>query len=135
MLLLKNKSFTMIEMLMVLFIVSVVLYIMVFNVHPILNDMEKSKDINNITNSFLLLQDLSIINKEKSSMYFGEEYIECFLNDKFLFKKETNSNIKNNFKDSTLKINEDGDLYQGGTVNLEDKKIIFYLGSGSYEIS
>ncbi len=125
----------MIEMLMVLFIISLILYIMVFNMHPILDDMEETKDINNITNSFVLLQDLSIINKEKSSMYFGEEYIECFLNDKLIFKKKTNSNIKNNFKDSTLRINEDGNLYQGGTVTLDNKNIIFYLGSGSYAIS
>ncbi len=131
---LKNKAFTMIEMLLVIFIVSLIIFVMLFNMHPLLDDVENTNDIYTITNSFLLLQSLSIKKEEDSSIYFGSNYIECSIDGKSFLKKEINTTVSTNFNANTLKINEDGNLYQGGSVVVGDSKIIFHLGSGSYEI-
>ncbi len=119
---------------MVIFIISLILYVMVFNIHPILKDVQEKQDINVITSSFLILQNISIINKKASTIHLSSNYIECYLDDRLIMKKEINEEVSSNFPNDTIKINEDGNIYRGGTITLEDSDITFFLGSGSYEV-
>lgn len=119
---------------MVIFIISLILYVMVFNIHPILKDVQEKQDINVITSSFLILQNISIINKKDSTIHLSSNYIECYLDDRLIMKKEINEEVSSNFPNDTIKINEDGNIYRGGTITLEDSDITFFLGSGSYEV-
>ncbi len=130
----KNNAFTMIEMIMVLFIVSLIFYVMAFNMKPVLNDMNEKEDITIITNGFLILQNLSIVNKKESSLVIKDGYIEFFLGENSIFKNDINGEVITNFPNDTIKITDEGNLYQGGTISTEDNSIVFHLGSGNYEV-
>ncbi len=135
-----NKAFTLLEMLMVMFIVTLIMAISTFNVVISNQNITLTKDLNALGLTIQSMQMLSLANNKPSNIEFDESGFEAFLNNKskYSYKYNGDYNLKTNFKGYNIQINEDGNVKRGGKVtyanNQIEKTLTLTIGSGNYEI-
>lgn len=103
--------------------------------HPLVNDVKKTEDMYIIINTFLDMQSRAIKNQKEIRIKLFNKKMICKNEVSTLCNREFNNEISTNFRDDTIKINEDGNISQAGTIKIDSiDSIIFHLGNGSYEI-
>lgn len=135
-----NKSFTLMEMIIVLFIVTLIASLSMFNIIDSKDRIELQNDIEHLGNSFSDLQMISLTTNLDSSIKLNSDMFECIINDEVLYRYSYSNeyHLETNFSNNTISINDNGNVSKGGTVKYSiddyDKKIIISIGSGRYRI-
>lgn len=130
-----QKGFTLIEMLLVLFIVSTLLFIASVGLKKTYDDIVISTFLNTFENDIYTAQALAISSNSKVKIKFYDGYYEIVHTDGY--KRYYNSNIiidENNIEE--LYFNKNGNISQGGTMYIYyeeyEYKFIFNLGMGRF---
>lgn len=135
-----NKAYTLIEILVVLFIVCVILFIMGFNYVPTRNKNYLKKEANYLGSTMESMKLKSLTQNKKSRIKITESGFECFLGGKSILKHKFKKhlNINSTFKDNEIKITEDGMVERGGNVEFSNGKdyikLIITISFGRYKV-
>ncbi|MGG0292798.1 comG operon protein ComGD [Bacillus pacificus] len=138
----KQKGFTLLEMLLVLFAISVLSMVTYFNVHSLYEKQKIEQFLRQFSNDILYMQQLAINrqkyytlrwHKDRHMYYIGESSI-----DLFIIKREYDSDIQldlNTFP-NPMTYNPSGNINRGGTILLSYRsykyEIVFQLGRGRF---
>ncbi len=135
-----NNAFTLLEMLIVIFIVSIISFTMIVKTITIYNTMKVNNTINLIGSSYNFLQTKAIINNEKGYIVIENNKISAFLNNKLIGERkiEKNINITMSFKNNQIHINKNGNIASAGHILINcgkiKRKMIFTIGQGRYYV-
>lgn len=138
MLIYKNNAFTLLEMLLVLFIISIVFQIMTISMREFNYQNKLNKETDKIAMQIMSVKKIAYIKNSECEYSIDNTNIRC--SDGYIRDFENTENIKvdSNFNNNIIKINKEGHLNTAGTINIEYenhfKKIVFLLGNGGYYI-
>ncbi|MCC2337707.1 MULTISPECIES: comG operon protein ComGD [Bacillus] len=138
----KQKGFTLLEMLLVLFAISVLSMVTYFNVHSLHEKQKVEQFLRQFSNDILYMQQLAINrqkhytlrwHKDRHTYYIGEPST-----DLTIIKREYDSDIQidlNTFP-NPMTYNPSGNINRGGTILLSYRsykyEIVFQLGRGRF---
>lgn len=134
------KGFTLLEMLLVFLIISLIFFIMTINLKTFQITYKLKNEAKFLGSSLSSMQINSITNNTKGMIKITNKYINYYEEDKLIYQyqRDIKTTIKTNFPNNIIKINKLGNVYQGGTITIQEKnitkKIIIYLGNGRYKI-
>ncbi|HDX9626640.1 TPA: type II secretion system protein [Bacillus cereus] len=138
----KQKGFTLLEMLLVLFAISVLSMVTYYNVHSLYEKQKIEQFLRQFSNDILYMQQLAINRqkhytlrwyKERNMYYIGESGT-----NRFIIKREYDGDIQidlNTFP-NPMTYNPSGNINRGGTILLSYRsykyEIVFQLGRGRF---
>ncbi|GAB6553181.1 MULTISPECIES: comG operon protein ComGD [Bacillus] len=138
----KQKGFTLLEMLLVLFAISVLSMVTYFNVHSLHEKQKVEQFLRQFSNDILYMQQLAINrqkhytlrwHKDRHTYYIGELSMNLTI-----IKREYDSDIQidlNTFP-NPMTYNPSGNINRGGTILLSYRnykyEIVFQLGRGRF---
>lgn len=138
----KQKGFTLLEMLLVLFAISVLSMVTYFNVHSLYEKQKIEQFLRQFSNDILYMQQLAINrqkhytlrwHKDRHMYYIGESSTNLSI-----IKREYDSDIQidlNTFP-NPMTYNPSGNINRGGTILLSYRSykydIVFQLGRGRF---
>ncbi|PGK36351.1 competence protein ComG [Bacillus anthracis] len=138
----KEKGFTLLEMLLVLFAISVLSMVTYFNVHSLYEKQKIEQFLRQFSNDILYMQQLAINrqkhytlrwHKDRHMYYIGESSTNLSI-----IKREYDSDIQidlNTFP-NPMTYNPSGNINRGGTILLSYRsykyEIVFQLGRGRF---
>ncbi|MES5956740.1 comG operon protein ComGD [Bacillus fungorum] len=138
----KEKGFTLLEMLLVLFAISVLSMVTYFNVHSLYEKQKIEQFLRQFSNDILYMQQLAINrqkhytlrwHKERHMYYIGESSTNLSI-----IKREYDSDIQidlNTFP-NPMTYNPSGNINRGGTILLSYRsykyEVVFQLGRGRF---
>ncbi|MDA1528888.1 comG operon protein ComGD [Bacillus cereus group sp. TH260-2LC] len=138
----KQKGFTLLEMLLVLFAISVLSVVTYFHVHSLYEKQKIEQFLRQFSNDILYMQQLAINrqkhytlrwHKDRHMYYIGESSM-----DHSIIKREYDSDIQldlNTFP-NPMTYNPSGNINRGGTILLSYRsykyEIVFQLGRGRF---
>ncbi|CUB10785.1 hypothetical protein BN2127_JRS1_02571 [Bacillus cereus] len=138
----KQKGFTLLEMLLVLFAISVLSMVTYFNVHSLYEKQKIEQFLRQFSNDILYMQQLAINrqkhytlrwHKDRHMYYIGESSTNLAI-----IKREYDSDIQldlNTFP-NPMTYNPSGNINRGGTILLSYRsykyEIVFQLGRGRF---
>ncbi|PKJ56964.1 comG operon protein ComGD [Bacillus sp. SN10] len=138
----KQKGFTLLEMLLVLFAISVLSMVTYFNVHSLYEKQKIEQFLRQFSNDILYMQQLAINrqkhytlrwHKDRHMYYIGESSTNLPI-----IKREYDSDIQldlNTFP-NPMTYNPSGNINRGGTILLSYRsykyEIVFQLGRGRF---
>ena len=138
----KQKGFTLLEMLLVLFSISVLSMITYLNVHSLYERQKIEQFLKQFSNDILYMQQLAINRqkhytlrwyKERNMYYIGESG-----STQFIIKREYDNDIQINLHTfpNPMTYNPSGNINRGGTILLSYRnykyEIVFQLGRGRF---
>ncbi|MGE6538588.1 competence type IV pilus minor pilin ComGD [Bacillus luti] len=138
----KQKGFTLLEMLLVLFSISVLSMITYLNVHSLYERQKIEQFLRQFSNDILYMQQLAINrqkhytlrwHKERNMYYIGESG-----SAQFIIKREYDNDIQINLHTfpNPMTYNPSGNINRGGTILLSYRnykyEIVFQLGRGRF---
>lgn len=138
----KQKGFTLLEMLLVLFAISVLSMVMYYNVHSLYEKQKIEQFLRQFSNDILYMQQLAINRqkhytlrwyKDRHMYYIGESSVNLAI-----IKREYDSDIQidlNTFP-NPMTYNPNGNINRGGTILLSYRsykyEVVFQLGRGRF---
>ncbi|MCU5703569.1 comG operon protein ComGD [Bacillus wiedmannii] len=138
----KQKGFTLLEMLLVLFTISVLSMVMYYNVHSLYEKRKIEQFLRQFSNDILYMQQLAINRqkhytlrwyKDRHMYYIGESSTNLAI-----IKREYDSDIQidlNTFP-NPMTYNPSGNINRGGTILLSYRsykyEVVFQLGRGRF---
>ncbi|MBP3972726.1 comG operon protein ComGD [Bacillus sp. WL1] len=138
----KQKSFTLLEMLLVLFAISVLSMVTYFNVHSLYEKQKIEQFLRQFSNDILYMQQLAINRQKHYTLRWYKDrhmyYIGESSTDLSIIKREYDSDIQldlNTFP-NPMTYNPSGNINRGGTILLSYRsykyEIVFQLGRGRF---
>ena len=135
----QNKGFTLLEMLVNLFIVSSIIFVFVAPLSMAYNSMIINGTISLIGSEVQKIQSTNMSYSKTGYVHLKNDKIVSNYNDKIhatnLDKKVSYSS---NFNDNKIEFNKYGNITRGGHIQISrngnEKKIIFTLGEGRFRI-
>lgn len=138
--LLNKKAFTYIEMLLVLFITSLILFGGVISITNINEKNILNQNVKVITSIYDNLKNHANFNNTKCYLKVESSTIESSCDINYMTKTRTleKASVSSNFIKNTIKINENGNIQRAGSITVKtknyEKKISFGIGFGNYVI-
>lgn len=134
----KQKGFTLLEMLLVLFAISVLSMVTYFNVHSLYEKQKIEQFLRQFSNDILYMQQLAINRQKHYTLRWHKDrhmyYIGESSTDLSIIKREYDSDIQldlNTFP-NPMTYNPSGNINRGGTILLSYRsykyEIVFQLG-------
>ena len=138
----KQKGFTLLEMLLVLFAISVLSVVTYFHVHSLYEKQKIEQFLRQFSNDILYMQQLAINRQKHSTLRWHKDrhmyYIGESSTDLSIIKREYDSDIQldlNTFP-NPMTYNPSGNINRGGTILLSYRsykyEIVFQLGRGRF---
>ncbi|MCU5683206.1 competence type IV pilus minor pilin ComGD [Bacillus wiedmannii] len=138
----KQKGFTLLEMLLVLFAISVLSMVTYFNVHSLHEKQKVEQFLRQFSNDILYMQQLAINRQKHSTLRWYKDrhtyYIGELSENLTIIKREYDSDIQidlNTFP-NPMTYNPSGNINRGGTILLSYRsykyEIVFQLGRGRF---
>lgn len=138
----KQKGFTLLEMLLVLFAISVLSMVTYFHVHSLYEKQKIEQFLRQFSNDILYMQQLAINRQKHYTLRWHKDrhmyYIGESSTDHSIIKREYDSDIQldlNNFP-NPMTYNPSGNINRGGTILLSYRsykyEIVFQLGRGRF---
>lgn len=138
----KQKGFTLLEMLLVLFAISVLSMVTYFNVHSLYEKQKIEQFLRQFSNDILYMQQLAINRQKHYTLRWHKDrhmyYIGASSTDLSIIKREYDSDIQldlNTFP-NPMTYNPSGNINRGGTILLSYRsykyEIVFQLGRGRF---
>jgi prepilin-type N-terminal cleavage/methylation domain-containing protein len=138
----KQKGFTLLEMLLVLFAISVLSMVTYFNVHSLYEKQKIEQFLRQFSNDILYMQQLAINRQKHYTLRWHKDrhmyYIGESSTDLSIIKREYDSDIQldlNTFP-NPMTYNPSGNINRGGTILLSYRsykyEIVFQLGRGRF---
>ncbi|TBX91260.1 comG operon protein ComGD [Bacillus cereus] len=138
----KQKGFTLLEMLLVLFAISVLSMVTYFNVHSLYEKQKIEQFLRQFSNDILYMQQLAISRQKHYTLRWHKDrhmyYIGESSTDLSIIKREYDSDIQldlNTFP-NPMTYNPSGNINRGGTILLLYRsykyEIVFQLGRGRF---
>ncbi|MFA2840314.1 comG operon protein ComGD [Bacillus paranthracis] len=138
----KQKGFTLLEMLLVLFAISVLSVVTYFHVHSLYEKQKIEQFLRQFSNDILYMQQLAINRQKHYTLRWHKDrhmyYIGESSTDHSIIKREYDSDIQldlNTFP-NPMTYNPSGDINRGGTILLSYRsykyEIVFQLGRGRF---
>ncbi|MFJ8419596.1 competence type IV pilus minor pilin ComGD [Bacillus wiedmannii] len=138
----KQKGFTLLEMLLVLFAISVLSMVTYFNVHSLHEKQKVEQFLRQFSNDILYMQQLAINRQKHYTLRWYEDrhtyYIGELSENLTIIKREYDSDIQidlNTFP-NPMTYNPSGNINRGGTILLSYRsykyEIVFQLGRGRF---
>ncbi|MGG1330418.1 comG operon protein ComGD [Bacillus tropicus] len=138
----KQKGFTLLEILLVLFAISVLSMVTYVNVHSLYEKQKIEQFLRQFSNDILYMQQLAINRQKHYTLRWHKDrhmyYIGESSTDLSIIKREYDSDIKldlNTFP-NPMTYNPSGNINRGGTILLSYRsykyEIVFQLGRGRF---
>ncbi|MGH1038448.1 competence protein ComG [Bacillus wiedmannii] len=138
----KQKGFTLLEMLLVLFAISVLSMVTYFNVHSLHEKQKVKQFLRQFSNDILYMQQLAINRQKHYTLRWYKDrhtyYIGELSENLTIIKREYDSDIQidlNTFP-NPMTYNPSGNINRGGTILLSYRsykyEIVFQLGRGRF---
>ncbi len=138
----KQKGFTLLEMLLVLFAISVLSMVTYFHVHSLYEKQKIEQFLRQFSNDILYMQQLVINRQKHYTLRWHKDrhmyYIGESSTDHSIIKREYDSDIQldlNTFP-NPMTYNPSGNINRGGTILLSYRsykyEIVFQLGRGRF---
>ncbi|MED0825590.1 comG operon protein ComGD [Bacillus pacificus] len=138
----KQKGFTLLEMLLVLFAISVLSMVTYFHVHSLYEKQTIEQFLRQFSNDILYMQQLAINRQKHYTLRWHKDrhmyYIGESSTDLSIIKREYDSDIQldlNTFP-NPMTYNPSGNINRGGTILLSYRsykyEIVFQLGRGRF---
>ncbi|OWT53160.1 comG operon protein ComGD [Bacillus sp. K2I17] len=138
----KQKGFTLLEMLLVLFAISVLSMVTYFNVHSLYEKQKVEQFLRQFSNDILYMQQLAINRQKHYTLRWYKDrhtyYIGELSENLTIIKREYDSDIQidlNTFP-NPMTYNPSGNINRGGTILLSYRsykyEIVFQLGRGRF---
>ncbi|HDR4420448.1 TPA: type II secretion system protein [Bacillus cereus] len=138
----KQKGFTLLEMLLVLFTISVLSMVTYFNIHSLYEKQKVEQFLRQFSNDILYMQQLAINRQKHYTLRWYKDrqtyYIGELSTNLTIIKREYDSDIQidlNTFP-NPMTYNPSGNINRGGTVLLSYRsykyEIVFQLGRGRF---
>ncbi|MCH4569710.1 competence type IV pilus minor pilin ComGD [Bacillus sp. ES1-5] len=138
----KQKGFTLLEMLLVLFAISVLSMVTYFNVHSLHEKQKLEQFLRQFSNDILYMQQLAINRQKHYTLRWYKDrhtyYIGELSENLTIIKREYDSDIQidlNTFP-NPMTYNSSGNINRGGTILLSYRsykyEIVFQLGRGRF---
>ncbi|MGK8830248.1 comG operon protein ComGD [Bacillus paranthracis] len=138
----KQKGFTLLEMLLVLFAISVLSMVTYFHVHSLYEKQKIEQFLRQLSNDILYMQQLAINRQKHYTLRWHKDrhmyYIGESSTDHSIIKREYDSDIQldlNTFP-NPMTYNPSGNINRGGTILLSYRsykyEIVFQLGRGRF---
>lgn len=138
----KQKGFTLLEMLLVLFAISVLSMVTYFNVHSLYEKQKIEQFLRQFSNDILYMQQLAINRQKHYTLRWHKDrhmyYIGESSKNISIIKREYDSDIQidlNTFP-NPMTYNPSGNINRGGTILLSYRsykyEIVFQLGRGRF---
>jgi competence protein ComGD len=138
----KQKGFTLLEMLLVLFAISVLSMVTYFHVHSLYEKQKIEQFLRQFSNDILYMQQLAINRQKHYTLRWHKDrhmyYIGESSTDLSIIKREYDSDIQldlNTFP-NPMTYNPSGNINRGGTILLSYRsykyEIVFQLGRGRF---
>ncbi|MBH0348872.1 MULTISPECIES: comG operon protein ComGD [Bacillus] len=138
----KQKGFTLLEMLLVLFAISVLSMVTYFNVYSLYEKQKIEQFLRQFSNDILYMQQLAINRQKHYTLRWHKDrhmyYIGESSTDLSIIKREYDSDIQldlNTFP-NPMTYNPSGNINRGGTILLSYQsykyEIVFQLGRGRF---
>ncbi|MGY2609842.1 comG operon protein ComGD [Bacillus pretiosus] len=138
----KQKGFTLLEMLLVLFAISVLSMVTYFNVHSLHEKQKVEQFLRQFSNDILYMQQLAINRQKHYTLRWYKDkhmyYIGELSTNLTIIKREYDSDIQidlNTFP-NPMTYNPSGNINRGGTILLSYRsykyEIVFQLGRGRF---
>lgn len=138
----KQKGFTLLEMLLVLFAISVLSMVTYFNVHLLHEKQKVEQFLRQFSNDILYMQQLAINRQKHYTLRWYKDrhtyYIGELSENLTIIKREYDSDIQidlNTFP-NPMTYNPSGNINRGGTILLSYRsykyEIVFQLGRGRF---
>ncbi|BCD25134.1 ComG operon protein 4 [Bacillus cereus] len=138
----KQKGFTLLEMLLVLFAISVLSVVTYFHVHSLYEKQKIEQFLRQFSNDILYMQQLAINRQKHYTLRWHKDrhmyYIGESSTDHSIIKREYDSDIQldlNTFP-NPMTYNPSGNINRGGTILLSYRsykyEIVFQLGRGRF---
>ena len=138
----KQKGFTLLEMLLVLFAISILSMVTYFNVHSLYEKQKIEQFLRQFSNDILYMQQLAINRQKHYTLRWHKDrhmyYIGESSTDLSIIKREYGSDIQldlNTFP-NPMTYNPSGNINRGGTILLSYRsykyEIVFQLGRGRF---
>ncbi len=138
----KQKGFTLLEMLLVLFAISVLSMVTYFHVHSLYEKQKIEQFLRQFSNDILYMQQLAINRQKHYTLRWHKDrhmyYIGESSTDHSISKREYDSDIQldlNTFP-NPMTYNPSGNINRGGTILLSYRsykyEIVFQLGRGRF---
>lgn len=138
----KEKGFTLLEMLLVLFAISVLSMVTYFNVHSLHEKQKVDQFLRQFSNDILYMQQLAISRQKHYTLRWHKDrhtyYIGELSTNPTIIKREYDSDIQidlNTFP-NPMTYNPSGNINRGGTILLSYRsykyEIVFQLGRGRF---
>ncbi|MEH7811065.1 competence type IV pilus minor pilin ComGD [Bacillus toyonensis] len=138
----KQKGFTLLEMLLVLFVISVLSMITYFNVHSIYEKQKVEQFLSQFSNDILYMQQLAINRQKYYTLRWYKEkntyYIEESGTNHFIVSRDYGNDIQIDLHTfpNPMTYNPSGNINRGGTILLSYRsykyEIVFQLGRGRF---
>ena len=135
-----NKGYTLLEMLVVLMIVMIIFYVMFICFTAFNSQMNLNFTIDSLGSDYQMLQTMSVANMVDGQIILNDDSYEVYSDDESILKREYQPCVTqtNNFTDSTININNYGNISRGGTITFTcssyTTQMIFSIGDGRYRI-
>ncbi|EJQ03341.1 comG operon protein ComGD [Bacillus paranthracis] len=138
----KQKGFTLLEMLLILFAISVLSMVTYFHVHSLYEKQKIEQFLRQFSNDILYMQQLAINRQKHYTLRWHKDrhmyYIGESSTDHSIIKREYDSDIQldlNTFP-NPMTYNPSGNINRGGTILLSYRsykyEIVFQLGRGRF---
>ena len=138
----KQKGFTLLEMLLVLFAISVLSMVTYFHVHSLYEKQKIEQFLRQFSNDILYMQQLAINRQKHYTLRWHKDrhmyYIGESSTDHSIIKREYDSDIQLdlNIFPNPMTYNPSGNINRGGTILLSYRsykyEIVFQLGRGRF---
>ncbi|WP_263702890.1 comG operon protein ComGD [Bacillus thuringiensis] len=138
----KQKGFTLLEMLLVLFAISVLSMVTYFNVHSLYEKQKIEQFLRQFSNDILYMQQLAINRQKHYTLRWHKDRYMYYIGEPStnlsIIKREYDSDIQldlNTFP-NPMTYNPSGNINRGGTILLSYRsykyEIVFQLGRGRF---
>ncbi|MBG9827215.1 MULTISPECIES: comG operon protein ComGD [Bacillus] len=138
----KQKGFTLLEMLLVLFAISVLSMVTYFNVHSLHEKQKVEQFLRQFSNDILYMQQLAINRQKHYTLRWYKDRHTYYIGDSStnlsIIKREYDSDVQidlNTFP-NPMTYNPSGNINRGGTILLSYRsykyEIVFQLGRGRF---
>ena len=140
----EKNGFTLIESILVLFIVSIMSFVFIANVVPIYNKKVIETFLHQFEKDMMYAQQYALVNKEPTAILFVPTENRYTISENKitlpLVKREYNNEITiqaTNFSNRIV-FNGNGSIQKSGTIHITYKtqtyKVVYYLGKGRFNI-
>ena len=138
----KQQGFTLLEMLLVLFAISILSMVPYFNVHSLYEKQKIEQFLKQFSNDILYMQQLAINRQKHYTLRWHKDRHMYYIGDSStnlsIIKREYDSDIQldlNTFQ-NPMTYNPSGNINRGGTILLSYRsykyEIVFQLGRGRF---